>query len=89
VLIQTTTQHCRNTLQCDVTGLVPEFVVDGLQAVQAVLGAEPHVPLHVLRDPEDPLLREAVVEPEALEVHGNRGRRPAPTPCYDQKQRQH
>ena len=34
VVVQTATQHCRNTLQCDIAGLVTEFVVDGFQPVE-------------------------------------------------------
>src|SRR3569833_1758035 len=57
-----------------------------VKAIQPVLGAEPHESLRVLGYAEDRLLREAVVEPEALEAHGNGGSRLATLPCHDQQQ---
>ena len=40
-----------------------------VEAVETILGAEPHESRRVLRDRQHRLLREAVVDPEALEAH--------------------
>jgi hypothetical protein len=66
-----------------VVGLTQVLERVAIEAVQPILGAEPHESLRILGDPEDRLLREAIVEPETLEAHGNGG--PATLPCQDQQ----
>jgi hypothetical protein len=45
-----------------------------VEAIETVLGAEPHKPRRILRDSQHRLLRKAVVDPETFESH-RRGRR--------------
>jgi hypothetical protein len=72
----------------EVAGLAQVLERVAVEAVEAILRAEPHESLCVLRDRHHCLLGQPIVEPEALEAHRDGGKS-FPAAAADQGQQQH